>query len=131
VPLSPAQSAQVGYAVFGHHHLHGMLIVIDVRDLRNDGADFPPFAVDGQVKIERYELRVKSPEPPMPFMSCCPMTCVLFTLPGDVDFNRGVDGDQPKPADHFGIVAKLLAAAAPGARNQSQIAVDLARFFVR
>ena len=41
----------------------------------------PPLAVDGQVKIERYALRVKSPEPPMPFIIWRPITCVLFTLP--------------------------------------------------
>ena len=41
----------------------------------------PPLAVDGQVKIERYALRVKSPDPPMPFISFRPITCVLFTLP--------------------------------------------------
>jgi hypothetical protein len=30
----------------------------------------PRLAVDGQVKMEMYALRVKSPEPPMPFMNC-------------------------------------------------------------
>ena len=36
---------------------------------------------DGQVKIERKALRVKSPEPPMPFIRSLPRTCVLLMLP--------------------------------------------------
>jgi len=35
----------------------------------------------GQVKIEMKALRVKSPDPPMPFMMLRPMIWVLFTLP--------------------------------------------------
>ena len=42
---------------------------------------FPPFAVDGQVKMERNAFRAKSPEPPMPFIMLRPSTWVLFTLP--------------------------------------------------
>ena len=41
----------------------------------------PPLAVDGHVNIDRYALRVKSPEPPMPFIIFRPITCVLLTLP--------------------------------------------------
>ena len=45
------------------------------------GLILPPLTVEGHVKIEMKALRVKSPEPPMPFIICRPMTCVLLTLP--------------------------------------------------
>ncbi len=41
----------------------------------------PCLAVDGVTKQEMYALRVKSPEPPMPFCIFEPMTWVEFTLP--------------------------------------------------
>ena len=41
----------------------------------------PPFAVEGHEKIEMYALRVKSPEPPMPFIIFVPQMWVEFTLP--------------------------------------------------
>ena len=40
----------------------------------------PPFVTEGQEKMERYALRVKSPEPPMPFMIEEPQTCEEFTF---------------------------------------------------
>ena len=41
----------------------------------------PPLAVDGETKQLNAALRVKSPEPPMPFCIFEPMTWVEFTLP--------------------------------------------------
>ena len=41
----------------------------------------PPFAVDGVTKAEKKPLRVKSPEPPMPFCIREPMMWVELTLP--------------------------------------------------
>ena len=41
----------------------------------------PPFATDGQLNIDVYALRVKSAEPPMPFIIFVPTTCVEFTFP--------------------------------------------------
>ena len=42
---------------------------------------FPFLAVDGVVKIEIYALRVKSAEPPIPFIIFEPRTCVLLMFP--------------------------------------------------
>ena len=42
---------------------------------------FPPLAVDGQLKIEMKALRVKSADPPTPFIILTPLTWVEFTLP--------------------------------------------------
>ena len=36
---------------------------------------------EGVRKIERYELRVKSPDPPIPFIILVPLTCVELTFP--------------------------------------------------
>lgn len=41
----------------------------------------PSLAVEGVVKIEMYALRVKSQEPPMPFIILVPRTCVELTFP--------------------------------------------------
>ena len=41
----------------------------------------PSFVTDGHEKIEMYALRVKSPEPPMPFIILVPSTWVEFTHP--------------------------------------------------
>ena len=39
----------------------------------------PPFVVEPQVKIERYELQVKSAEPPIPFIIFVPQILVELT----------------------------------------------------
>jgi hypothetical protein len=41
----------------------------------------PPLASEGVMKIDKYALRAKSPEPPMPFMMDEPMMWVELTLP--------------------------------------------------
>ncbi len=41
----------------------------------------PPFAVDGAIMMEMKALRVKSPEPPMPFCMLVPIIWVELTLP--------------------------------------------------
>src|ERR1022692_664695 len=42
---------------------------------------FPAFSVGGELKIEMYALRVKSPDPPMPFIRFRPITWVELTFP--------------------------------------------------
>ncbi|MNC83597.1 hypothetical protein D3C75_1376450 [compost metagenome] len=41
----------------------------------------PPLATDLVTKMARWALRVKSPEPPRPFIMWVPLTWVEFTLP--------------------------------------------------
>ena len=67
----------------------------------------PPFAVDGQVNIERKAFRAKSPEPPMPFIMSSTSTWVLLTLP-HVDLDGGVDGNDADPPNHLRAVGDFL-----------------------
>ena len=67
-----ALAAQVRHALLCDDDLHGMLAVVHVADQRNDGGDLAALGVEGQLNIERYALRAKSPEPPMPFIICGP-----------------------------------------------------------
>lgn len=41
----------------------------------------PSFATDGEMNVEAKAFRVKSPEPPIPFMSRVPLTWVELMLP--------------------------------------------------
>ena len=41
----------------------------------------PSLVIDGQEKMEIYALRVKSPEPPIPFIIRVPVTWVELMLP--------------------------------------------------
>ena len=82
----------------------------------------PPFCVDGHEKIDRYALRVKSPEPPMPFIICRPITWVEFTLPKQVDLDRRVHRYDAEPAHDLGMVRDLLRAHHDARPEEAQVA---------
>ena len=47
--LHGPKTAKVGEALFGHHDLHRMLIVVDVGAHGHDRRDLTPFAMDGHM----------------------------------------------------------------------------------
>jgi len=46
-------AAQIGHALLGDDHLHGMLAVIDVRHQRNDGRDLAALGGGGATEDDR------------------------------------------------------------------------------
>ena len=80
-PTTRRQPPQVGKALLGDQYLGVVLGVVDVRGLGTIDEIAPFFAVDGLRNIDRYPLRAKSPDPPMPFMILVPITCVELTFP--------------------------------------------------
>ena len=74
-------AAQVGNAIFRDDDFDGVFAVIQVETIGTNALILPSFAVDGVVKMDNMAERVKSPEPPIPFIILVPDTWVELMLP--------------------------------------------------
>ena len=63
-----------------------------------------PFAVDGETKQEKKTLRVKSPEPPMPFLHPRAHHVRGVHVAVDVRLDHAVAGDDTHATDGLGVV---------------------------
>ena len=76
-----ALAAQVGNTLFGNDDVDIMLAVVHMGNHRYDGADFAFFGYGRAGEDGDVALRVKSPEPPIPFIIFVPPIWVEFTFP--------------------------------------------------
>ncbi len=80
--LVGGEAAEVGDALVGDDDLDGVFVVIDVGGHGDDGGDGAgSLAKERQRKMERKELRMKSPEPPMPLSMRVPQRWVELACP--------------------------------------------------
>ena len=79
--LAWGERAGIDQTVLGDDDVDRMLTVVDMGDHRYDGRDPAVPAVLGVTMKVSAPLRMKSPEPPMPFIICEPVTWVEFTWP--------------------------------------------------
>lgn len=108
-PLPRGETPQISHSLLGYQQSHVMLGMVGGRHIGTILEMLPLLASDSVTKIDRYALRAKSPEPPIPFI-ILPHNMRRIDIAVNIRFDGCVHGNHSQPPDDFRVIRNFLRA---------------------